>query len=227
MDKENMAMYSEAHESYDLTNHLLSFFTDSSVRKRAANEVLKTRPGKVLDIATGTGDTAMLVAKAAQARGQKVAVTAMDANIRMLSTARAKARKEGLVNVHFEEGDSSSLRYPDGSFDAVVCTFALKNLDIERFASESYRVLRKNGILVIADISAPQGLLNRAMFRIYLGYMGLFGWLTGKKLYKWLPGSTNSFDKSKFLKVLSAKRFHKARSSEFFFGITYILTYIK
>ncbi len=227
MDKENMAMYSEAHESYDFTNHLLSFFTDSSVRKRVAEEVMKAKPGKVLDIATGTGDTAMLVAKAAHAIGKSVTVTAMDANARMLSTAKAKARKEGLDNVHFEEGNSSRLKYPDGSFDAVVCTFALKNLDLERFASESYRVLRKGGILVIADISAPEGLLNRAMFRIYLGYMGIFGWLTGKKLYKWLPGSTNSFDKKGFLKVLSAKHFHKAKSSEFFFGITYILTYMK
>ena len=84
-------MYSEAHKSYDSTNRLLSFNTDNIIRKRAANAILSSNPSNVLDIATGTGDLAMLIAKYAKEKGLKTKVTGIDMNAGMLSVAREKA----------------------------------------------------------------------------------------------------------------------------------------
>lgn len=225
MDKKNMAMYSEAHDSYDLTNHLLSFFADSSMRRMVAKEILGHNPKRVLDIATGTGDTAIITAKLG---GASVDVTAIDANRLMLSTATEKACKAGVRNVHFRKGDAMRLGYPNGYFDAVSITFALKNMEsLERFAAESYRVLRKGGRLVIADISMPKGGFNRLMFNVYSGYMGIVGRMTGKKLYKWLPGSTRAFDKDSFMELMKKRGFTRTREHDRLFRIAYILTYTK
>ena len=217
-------MYSEAHNSYDITNHVLSFFTDTKMRRRAAEEVLKNNPGRVLDIATGTGDTALFVAQ----MNKKTNVIAMDANTLMLSTAEEKACRMGIENAHFEKGDAMKLKYPSNTFDAVICTFATKNMpSLDKFASESYRVLRKNGKLVIADISAPDAAFNMFMFNMYMLYMRAIGSLTGKKLYKWLPGSTSAFDKKKLMRILEKNSFRNMHIKEFLFGIAYIITYTK
>ncbi|MEM3839118.1 MAG: class I SAM-dependent methyltransferase [Candidatus Micrarchaeaceae archaeon] len=227
MGRENLAMYSEAYRSYDLSNRFLSLFTDSMIRKKAAEEALASGPRKILDIATGTGDTALELARLAYRRGVKAEIVAIDASPLMLSVAKRKSSGSKGAKPRFETGDASSLKYSGETFDCAVCTFALKNLELKSFAKESYRVLRKGGRLVIADISAPEGRLNALAFRIYLFYMRLFGLLSGKKLYRWLPGSTCSFDKKGFMELMAANGFRLARSRSFLFGIAYILCYTK
>lgn len=222
-----MDMYTEVYRSYDATNKIISFSTDSRIRRLAAEEILKSRPRRVLDIATGTGGTAIKVAKLAERQGRRIEVTAVDANASMLSMARGNARRENAM-VTFEKGDALNLRYPDEDFDAAVCTFAVKNFDsLDRFAREAHRVLKKNGVLVVADISIPEGPLNRLAFRLYAGYIGLIGLLSGKQLYRWLPGSARSFDKARLMKILERRHFQNPSVREFFFGIAYIITYRK
>ncbi len=228
MESDNAAMYSEAHKSYDWTNHFLSFFADSSMREKAAKEVLSSNPERIIEIATGTGDTAIAIAKLAAKESRKIEIIAMDANVDMLSVAAKKAAFEKTLPIDFEKGDALNLNYPDGYFDAVVCTFSTKNFsNLDRFAGEANRILKQKGRLVIADMSRPDGTLNRAVFNVYLVYMKLIGTLAGKKLYRWLSGSTSSFNRSKFLAVLSKNRFSKPTVTEFFFGIAYIISCAK
>ena len=218
-------MYSEAHKSYDATNRLLSFNTDNMIRERAANAILSSNPSNVLDIATGTGDLAMLIAKYAKKKGLKTKVTGIDTNAGMLSVAREKASRNAARNVVFESGNALGLKYRTGTFDAVVCSFALKNFDSqERFLGEVRRVLKSNGTFVLIDISKPESALGSIGFWFYMRYMGLFGIATGKKLYKWLPKSTAEFSRKEFIKRVKEEGFREVNVREYLLGISYMLT---
>ena len=218
-------MYSEAHKSYDATNRLLSFNTDNMIRERAANAILSSNPSNVLDIATGTGDLAMLIAKYAKKKGLKTKVTGIDTNAGMLSVAREKASRNAARNVVFESGNALGLKYRTGTFDAVVCSFALKNFDSqERFLGEVRRVLKSNGTFVLIDISKPESALGSIGFWFYMRYMGLFGIATGKKLYKWLPKSTAEFSRKEFIKRVKEEGFREVKVREYLLGISYMLT---
>ncbi len=218
-------MYSEAHRSYDLTNRFLSFNTDSIIRKKAAEAIISTTPSNVLDIATGTGDLAILTARLANEKGSKTKVTAIDMNANMLSVAKEKAKQQRINNILFEKGNALGLKYRTGSFDAVVCSFALKNFDSqEKFLKEVHRVLKNNGMFLLIDISKPDSSFGRLAFWIYMRYMQLFGVITGKRLYKWLPGSTAGFNRKKFINEVNRSAFKDIIVKEYIFGISYMLT---
>ena len=218
-------MYTEAAESYDSTNRILSFNADSGVRGEAAKIVMMARPSRILDIATGTGDMAIGIAELAEMRGERVSVTGIDRNKSMLAVAKRKAMKRGVRGVRFEAGDVSEIRYGDGSFDAVCCSFSTKNFpDLGIFVKESKRVLRKGGIFVITDISRPEGILNNALFGIYLLYMKLIAAFAGKRLYRWLPGSTSGFSKRNLVGLLGKNGLRDIVVRDFFFGIAYIIS---
>lgn len=108
---------------------------------------------RVLDVATGTGFTALAFA----ARVKEV--VGLDVSEGMLAQARANAQEEGITNVTFEKGAAESLPFPEASFDKVTCRVAPHHfLSIERFCAEAYRVLKPGGKLLIADTGVPDGL---------------------------------------------------------------------
>lgn len=224
MDRSNLAMYSEAHMSYDSTNRFLSFNTDSGLRRLAAEEALREGPHRILDIATGTGDMAINMAKLVKEQRLGTDIIALDANEDMLRVARAKSRKERTTMIDFVVGDALELDYPAGYFDSVTCSFSIKNFGyLNRFAREAHRVLKNNGRLVILDMSIPNGALRRFVFRIYLNYMNFVGFIAGKKLYRWLPKSTREFNRRSLIDVLDKSSFSDIKVREFHFGMTYIL----
>ncbi len=107
---------------------------------------------RVLDIATGTGFTALAFA-------QKVKeVVGLDVSEGMLAQARKYASDEGLTNIHFEKGAAESIPFPDASFDIVTCRVAPHHfLSMPKFCSESFRVLKPGGRFLIADTTVPDG----------------------------------------------------------------------
>jgi demethylmenaquinone methyltransferase / 2-methoxy-6-polyprenyl-1,4-benzoquinol methylase len=218
-------MYSEARNSYDPTNHLLSFYTDSSIRKRAARLVMQLKPKNVLDMGTGTGDMAIFTAEEAIEAGQGIRIDAIDTNQDMLRVARAKAAGRGLKRVRFEVGDVLGTKYQDGCFDVVTCSFALKNFDSEKdFLKEVHRVLARNGTFVLTDISMPESPFGKLAFYVYYCYMKLFGLVTGKRLYKWLPESTRKFDRNGFIALVKRDGFSNVKVENHMFGIAYIMS---
>ena len=106
----------------------------------------------VLDVATGSGFTALAFAREA------AEVVGSDVSSGMLDEARKRAAEQGLTNAEFVEAPAENLPFPDGRFDIVTCRIAAHHfLDIRRFVAETARVLKPGGRFILADTSVPDG----------------------------------------------------------------------
>ncbi len=186
------AMFGEIAPRYDLLNRLLSAGVDQRWRRLAVRLALEKDPRRVLDVATGTGDVALLLKRARPAAG----VVGGDFTPEMLELARAKAERAGL-EVRFVEADALALPFADGSFDAVTVAFGFRNFaDYERGLAEFRRVLAPGGRAVILEFPPPpRGLLGR-VYRFYFGRVlpRIGGVISGKpEAYRYLPSSVASF----------------------------------
>ncbi len=120
-----------------------------------------------IDVGTGTGEIAFLVAEHAGPGGH---VTGLDLTPEMLKYAESKMPERHLPRpVEFVEGDALNLQYPDGSFDLVTSGYMLRNVnDIQKAIFEMYRVLRPGGKAVVAEMATPDNRFIRYFFNIYM-----------------------------------------------------------
>jgi demethylmenaquinone methyltransferase/2-methoxy-6-polyprenyl-1,4-benzoquinol methylase len=171
---------------YDLANHLLSGGLDFWWRRRASEIVRQWNPRRVLDLATGSGDLALTIAR----KLPRAEITGADFCREMLEVARTK----GLTNTIV--ADALRLPFPEASFDAVTVAFGLRNMAGWGAAlAEMARVLDRGGHLLVLDFSMPSGPW-RALYRLYLHrYLPLVaGIVTGEKeAYAYLGASIEKF----------------------------------
>ncbi len=186
------AMFGRIAPRYDLVNRVLSLGVDRSWRRDAARSALAHAPARILDVATGTGDLALLLARGA---GEGV-VTGIDFSEEMLDLARAKAARQG-VRVRLERADALALPFADASFDALTVAYGLRNFaDVPAGLREMRRVLRAGGRLVVLEFPPPDDRpIGRAMRWYGRSVMpNLGGWLSGdRSAYAYLPASTHAF----------------------------------
>ena len=179
-------MFKRVARRYDLANHLLSAGLDLWWRRCASDIVRKWRPRQVLDLATGSGDLALAIAR----RVPEAEITGADFCAEMLAVARSK----GLTNTVI--ADALELPFPTGSFDVVTVAFGLRNMaNWSAALGEMRRVLRDDGHLLVLDFSLPRGLL-RPFYRFYLHRFlpCIAGALTGEpEAYKYLGASIEKF----------------------------------
>jgi demethylmenaquinone methyltransferase/2-methoxy-6-polyprenyl-1,4-benzoquinol methylase len=180
------AMFGRIARRYDLANHLLSGGIDFSWRRLAARTVRGWQPARVLDLATGSGDLALAIARQLPA----AEITAADFSPEMLAIARAKGVTRAVV------ADALRLPFADASFDCVTIGFGLRNMaDWPAALRETARVLSKGGHLLILDFSVPTGSLRPA-YRFYLHHIlpRFAALLTGQKeAYDYLGASIENF----------------------------------
>lgn len=185
-------MFNNIAPTYDLLNHLLSLGIDRWWRRIAINHVKKHYRGghvvNILDVATGTGDFALL------ALGQLNPewVVGCDIADEMLRIAKEKAAERGLTNrVGFRHADCADLPFPDDEFDVVLSAFALRNFaDLDRCLQEIRRVLSPGAVAVIIDLCAPRRFPMRQLFYLYQHcIMPLMGRLMAhdRDAYSYLP----------------------------------------
>jgi demethylmenaquinone methyltransferase/2-methoxy-6-polyprenyl-1,4-benzoquinol methylase len=180
------SLFSAIVPRYDLANHLLSAGLDFHWRRQAAATVARWDPARVLDLATGTGDLAAAIRRAAP----RVEVVALDFCQPMLVRAAGKGVRL-LVT-----GDAMALPFGNGTFDCATVAFGLRNMEPWSGAlRELHRVLAADGHLLLLDFSLPKPPF-RAVYRLYLHHMlpRIAGLVTGRRdAYEYLAGSIERF----------------------------------
>ena len=219
--KEQMvAMFDNIAQEYDKYNYLASFNIDRIWRKRAISSLKPFAPRHILDIATGTGDLALLINK----KLKPETVIGCDISEGMMQVAREKCQKRGITNIRFEKEDCTALSYPDNSFDAVTSSFGVRNFqELEKALCEMYRVLRPGGHLVILELSSPTRFPMKQLFPIYAKYvMPTLGRIFSKdaKAYRYLPDSIAAFPQGEVMQEIIMKAgFNKVEFRRFTGGV--------
>ena len=161
-------MFDNISKNYDGLNRIISFGTDIKWRKRIVKLLANKAPGKILDIATGTGDLAI----ALTATGAEE-IIGLDLSPGMLEVGKAKVAEKGLQDtIGMVLGDSEDLPFGPGSFDAVTVAFGVRNFeDLEKGLSEIHRVLKIGGQLVILETSVPTKTPFKQGYHLYTKYL--------------------------------------------------------
>ena len=216
-------LFDDIAADYDKLNHILSFGTDRIWRRRAARALKKgISAEKLLDVAGGTGDFAIELAKRIPEAGT---ICCLDLSEKMLEVAAVKIARLGLSKrIECRQGDCESLPYADGSFDGVSVGFGVRNFEhLEKGISEMCRVLREGGRLVILELSYPDNTLLNACFRFYARRIlpSIGGRVSGNRgAYDYLPASILAFPKQDvMLPLLGRCGFRKAVHKAFCFGV--------
>ena len=188
--------FSSIAKRYVLANHVLSFGIDIIWRKKVSRLVAETRPGVVLDVATGSGDLAAEV----QRGSPGARVIGADFCAPMLAEARKRGLKDLIV------ADGLALPLPDHSVDALTIGYGLRNISNWAAAiTEFSRVLKPGGLLVVLDFSLPTNPILNRPYRFYLHrILPVFaGWLTGnREAYAYLGDSIERFPSGKAMQDL-------------------------
>ena len=140
-------MFNHIAPTYDGLNHLLSLGIDKAWRRKAIRWLEQFHPRRIMDVATGTGDFAILACKMLHPD----TLAATDISEGMMQIGKEKARKAGFnKQISFKKEDCTSLTFPDGSFDAATVAFGIRNFeDLDKALSEIHRVLSPSGVLAI------------------------------------------------------------------------------
>ena len=224
-------MFSKIYQEYDFMNHLFSFNFDKLWRGSAARDaMIPKRRFSVLDVDAGTGDLSIAVERAARAEGRKADIIAYDFNKDMLAVAREKFDVHGAGDIRTEIGSAFRIKHPRGSFDVITSGFALRSFvnsrngraDLQRFLSESYRVLKPGGRIVLLDMAMPDDVPQRAFFSAYSMVMLFLGSFVDKDTYAWLVRTIKAFDKRELLGMMKSTGFKKVGIRSLISGIAFI-----
>jgi demethylmenaquinone methyltransferase/2-methoxy-6-polyprenyl-1,4-benzoquinol methylase len=187
------AMFDRIASLYDLMNSVMTAGLHHRWRRRAADLAALGPGDRALDVATGTGDLAIELARRVGPRGEVVGV---DFSEPMLERARAKALGPEAPGVRFEWGDALALSFADGAFDAATVGFGARNFsDLARGLAEMARVVRPGGHVVVLEITTPTrpplSWFHRVWFERLIPALGK---LAGDSdAYRYLPASVQRF----------------------------------
>jgi demethylmenaquinone methyltransferase/2-methoxy-6-polyprenyl-1,4-benzoquinol methylase len=220
--KEQVAtMFNDIAGKYDFLNRFLSAGTDIGWRKKALKQLESIDAKKLLDVATGTADVAIMAAK--QLKLTKI--IGIDISDGMLDVGRQKIVKANLQNtIELLNGDSEAINFPDNTFDAVTVAFGVRNFeDLEKGLSEIKRVLKPTGKLVVLEFSQP---ILPGVKTMYNLYMKIITPTVGKMIsknkvaYAYLDESIQKFPEGKnFITILNNMGYTNTYSKKLSLGI--------
>ena len=198
-------MFDTISGNYDSLNRMISLGTDQGWRRKVLKMVSDTNPESILDIATGTGDLAILLSKSNAKR-----IVGLDLSAGMLEVGKSKVSALGLQNkIEMIQGDSENLPFQDNTFDAITVAFGIRNFEnLEKGLSEILRVLKPNGIFVILETSVPTKFPFKQGYGFYMKtFMPLMGKMFSKdkKAYEYLSESAKNFPYGEKLNAILQK----------------------
>ncbi|WP_153799366.1 bifunctional demethylmenaquinone methyltransferase/2-methoxy-6-polyprenyl-1,4-benzoquinol methylase UbiE [Foetidibacter luteolus] len=187
-------MFDSIAFKYDFLNRFLSAGIDVQWRKKAIHQLKNLQPKNVLDVATGTGDVAIMTWHLLKPEK----ITGIDISEGMLEHGRKKIEKLGLHPViELQTGDSETIHFADNTFDAVTVAFGVRNFqNLEKGLSEMLRVLKPGGKLVILEFSRPRYPGFKSFYNLYMNIVapgvGKF-FSKNKEAYQYLNESVQAF----------------------------------
>ena len=218
-------MFDNIAPTYDRLNHIMSLNIDRIWRRRVMRIIRRAKPQRIMDVATGTGDLAIAMAR----KVSEAHILGVDLSEEMLSEARKKIKRLELENrITLEKGDAENLTMvASESVDAATVAFGVRNFEnIERGLSEIYRTLRPGGKLVVLEFSMPKNRLVRWVYRQYAHRLlpRIGGMISkDKQAYTYLPDSVEEFPApERFAEILKGVGFKSVKLSSQSFGIAYI-----
>lgn len=214
---------------YDFLNHLLSFGTDRSWRRKAIDVIppIYTNP-RIIDVATGTGDFSI-----AAMNLRPVHISGIDISEKMLELGRRKAIKLGLQNyLEFINCDSEKICFDDNTFDIAITAFGVRNFsDPAKGLSEMKRVIRNGGIAVILEFSKPSAAPFMQIYNFYFkNLLPFLGRLFSKdrEAYRYLNESVMEFPEGEeFIFLMEKAGFEKVTQTKISWGIASIYSGFK
>lgn len=214
-------MFNNIAPNYDKLNHLMSFDIDKGWRRKAISQLMPYPHDEILDIATGTGDFAILAAK--MLRPEKI--TAVDISEGMMNVGRLKAKEEGVSDtIDFKKEDCTNMTFAENTFDAVISAFGIRNFqDLDKGLAEMCRVLKKGGHLSIVELATPVKFPMRQLFKIYSHIvLPAYGKIVShdKSAYEYLPATIEAFPQGEqMMDILLKAGFAKAEFKRLTYGI--------
>jgi demethylmenaquinone methyltransferase/2-methoxy-6-polyprenyl-1,4-benzoquinol methylase len=214
-------MFNNIAPTYDKLNHRLSWNIDKGWRKKAIRSLKPFEPKVLLDIATGTGDVAIL---AAQMLHPDKLIGA-DISEGMMAIGREKVKTAGLQQViSFEKEDCTNLSYPEATFDAVIAAFGIRNFaNLDKGLAEMCRVLKPGGHLSIVELTSPVSFPMKQLFHIYSHtVLPIYGRLISKdtSAYSYLTKTIEAFPQGELMvRILKDAGFKQAEFKRLTFGI--------
>jgi demethylmenaquinone methyltransferase/2-methoxy-6-polyprenyl-1,4-benzoquinol methylase len=202
-------MFDHIAPRYDLMNRFLSAGIDISWRKKAIERFRKDRPEVLLDVATGTGDMAIMAARLLK----PARIVGIDISEKMLELGRKKVEKQELgTKIELLSGDGETIKFAENTFDGVMVAFGVRNFEhLEKGLEEILRVMKPGAQLVVLEFSKPRIPGIRALYNLYMGGIApqmarLFR--QNKKAYQYLNESAKAFpDRQHFNDILKRTGF--------------------
>ena len=214
-------LFNNIASDYDRLNHILSLNIDKGWRRKAVREIAdQEMPAKVLDIACGTGDFTIEIARKLPAGSQ---VMGVDISEGMMQIGKEKIRRAG-VDAEMTIADCESLPYEPNTFDRIAVGFGVRNFErLELCLEEMYRVLKTDGKLVILELSLPSNSFIRSCYLLYFQKImpAIGGYISGDRgAYEYLHTSVLRFPApEKFITMLKTAGFAEVEHRSLTFGI--------
>lgn len=214
-------MFDNIAPSYDTLNHRLSWDIDKGWRRKAIEQLREYKPKVMLDIATGTGDFAILSAQLLK----PTSLIGADISEGMMEIGRKKVEQAGLADIiSFRKEDCLNLTFEDNTFDAVTVAFGIRNFgSLDRGLSEMCRVLKPGGHLSVVELTRPVSFPMRQLFWVYSHtFLPIYGKLVSKdkSAYKYLTATIEAFPQGEaMMDILQKAGFSNSKFKRLTFGI--------
>lgn len=218
-------MFDDISGKYDFLNHFFSFGIDHLWRKKLVRLLAPSKPVSILDVACGTGDLALSLA-----RLQPQRIVGIDISEKMLEIGRKKISRKGQEPViRLQQGDAEHIPFPDNTFDAVTVAFGVRNFDdLGLGLSEMRRVLRPGGCLLILEFSHPTAFPMKQLYGFYShAIIPAVGRLISgsSTAYTYLPQSVDAFPSGNdFLEILDQRGLVRVNQISLTGGIASVYT---
>ncbi len=219
-------MFGAIAPRYDFLNRLLSLGIDRRWRRIAVSLVRHQPGGRILDVATGTGDVALAIAARTP---DSVTVTGIDFCAEMVEIGMDKvSRSPFRERIDLTMAPCEDIPFPDGTFDSVTIAFGIRNVvDRLRGLQEMRRILRPGGNAVILEFSTPETPMFRILYHWYFLRVlpAIGGLFSQKSAYQYLPDSVMEFpSRQEFKALMSQAGFRNVAHRNLTFGIATIFT---